>query len=137
MFEKISFRKQLKFSSNLGFTITLFFTNTSITLNRTSISISFPPSENVLAVRKIPEVSVQNHKVRNIALELSSKQILTGEALGQCLCNLKISRSHIKKIKRKFLGGPVVRTWHFTAVAWVQSLVRELRSHNHMVCPDK
>ena len=33
-----------------------------------------------------------------------------------------------KKIKREFVGGPVVRTWHFTAGAWVQSLVGELRS---------
>ena len=27
-----------------------------------------------------------------------------------------------------FPGSPVVRTWHFTAMAWVQSLVGELRS---------
>ena len=107
MFEKISFRKQLKFSSNLGFTITLSFTNTSITLNRSN-GTSFPPSENVLAVGKIPEVSLQNHKVRNIALELSSKQILTGEALGQCLRNLKISRSHMKK---KYRGNSLVVQW--------------------------
>ena len=29
----------------------------------------------------------------------------------------------------EFISGPVVKTWAFTARAWVQSLIREQRSH--------
>ena len=47
-------------------------------------------------------------------------------------CQINLSKDILPSKERKlgdFPGGPVVRTCAFTAVAWVQSLVGELRSH--------
>lgn len=69
MFERTTFLGNLlKFSSNLGFTIILPFTNSSY--NRAATSAFLPSQAYLWVVEETPGVSLQNCKLR----KLSSKQ---------------------------------------------------------------
>ena len=49
---------------------------------------------------------------------------LKAAAVPACIHQIQRSKAY-----RDFPGGPLVKTSHFHARAWVRSLVRELRSH--------